>query len=68
MNKRARMVLAATGATVALAALAAPAPRADIRILAHRSGDLAPHRFQAAADLGIFAVSVLVTWSERLGR
>ncbi|WP_260599769.1 hypothetical protein [Sphingomonas endolithica] len=41
-------------------------PSADIRILTHDSADRAPARVQAAVDLGIVAVSVLVTWTRRL--
>ena len=41
-------------------------PSADIRILTHDSTDRAPARVQAALDLGIVAVSVLITWSKRL--
>ena len=36
-------------------------PSADIRILTHDSGDRSPAKVQAAIDLGVFAVSVLVT-------
>lgn len=57
--------------TIALAALAfcafATAPhRADIAILTHRQGDLAPERVEAVVDVGSLAVSVLVTWSRHL--
>jgi hypothetical protein len=38
-------------------------PSANIEILTHDRGDVAPHRVQAAVDLGVMAVSVLVTWS-----
>lgn len=52
---------------VALLALIAAArhPSADIRILTHDAGDTAPHEVRAAVDLGIVAVSVLVTWTGR---
>ncbi len=38
-------------------------PSADIRILTHDASDRAPHRVQAAIDLGLASVSVLVTWT-----
>jgi hypothetical protein len=38
-------------------------PSADLRIQLHDPADLAPHRVQAAVDLGVLAVSVLVTWT-----
>lgn len=38
-------------------------PSADFRILLQDRSDLAPHRVQAAVDLGVIAVSVLVTWT-----
>ena len=52
------------GAAVLLA-LAARHPSADIRILTHAADDRAPHRIQAALDLGVVAVSLLVTWTGR---
>jgi hypothetical protein len=38
-------------------------PSADLRILTHDATDPAPHRFQAALDLGLMGISVLVTWT-----
>lgn len=38
-------------------------PTADIEILTHRADDPAPHRVQAAVDLGIVAVKFLLTWT-----
>ncbi|MDQ2878015.1 MAG: hypothetical protein M3R41_02910 [Pseudomonadota bacterium] len=52
------------GAAVLLA-LAVRHPSADIRILTHDSTDRSPHRIQAAVDLGVLAVSVLVTWTAK---
>lgn len=43
--------------------MAARHPSAEIRVLTHDAGDDAPHRIQAALDLGILAVNVLVTWT-----
>lgn len=66
-SRRARIVVVAA-AVLALIALASPDHRADIRILMHETGDKAPQRVHAAVDIGAFAVSVLVTWTRRLGQ
>ena len=66
MKRRHRIAIVA-GSALALLALASPDHRADIRILTHRPGDLAPQRAQAVVDLGLASISVLVTWSRRLG-
>lgn len=58
-----RKLLVAGG--VALAVLAVQRPTADFRLLTHDVGDPTPHRVQAAVDLGLMAVSVLVTWTGR---
>lgn len=53
----------------ALALLAVNHPSADIRILTHDAGDPVPRQVKAAVDLGLMAVSVLVTWTgQRLAR
>jgi hypothetical protein len=63
-NRRAAMFLA----LVLVATVALRHPSADLRIQLHDPGDLTPHRVQAALDLGVMAVSVLVTWtSHRFG-
>ena len=51
--------------TALLLVLAARHPSADIRILTHDESDRAPHRIQAAVDLGLVAVSVLITWTTK---
>ena len=66
MAKRTRAIILGTAAAVALIAVASPQHHADIEILTHRQNDLAPQRVQAVVDLGLVAVSVLVTWSQRL--
>ncbi len=38
-------------------------PTADIQILTHDAADPTPRRVQAAIDLGLVGVSVLVTWT-----
>jgi hypothetical protein len=48
-----------------LLVLAIRHPSADIRILTHDASDRAPHRVQAAVDLGLVAVSVLITWTTK---
>ena len=65
MIKRNRIILALGAAALLLVALA-PEWRADIAIAMQRRGDLAPQKVEAAVDLGVIAVSVLVTWSRRL--
>jgi hypothetical protein len=50
---------------VLLLCLAARHPSANIRIATEDYRDPAPHRVQAAVDLGVVAVSLLWTWSGR---
>ena len=59
---RNRRVLVGIVALLALVA-AARHPSADIRILTHDATDRAPHQVKAAVDLGLVAISVLVTWT-----
>lgn len=66
MQQRNRRILAAGAALLALVSIAAQHPRATIEILTHDQGDTAPRRVQAAIDLGLVGISVLVTWSKRL--
>ena len=42
--------------------------RASIQILAAEQGDANPRKLQAAIDVGAFAFSVLITWTEKLAR
>jgi hypothetical protein len=65
MRDRRRTVLAVAGAAMLL--LAVRHPTADIQLLTHESSDPAPRRMQAAIDLGLVGVSVLYTWTKRLG-
>lgn len=67
MKQRSRTILLVAVAALGLIAFASPDHRADIRILTHRPGDLAPQKAQAVVDLGLASISVLVTWSKRLG-
>jgi hypothetical protein len=64
-TQRGRIFLAGAAA-LALFALVSPHNRADIRILTHDRSDLSPHKLQAAIDLGLVAVSVLVTWTAKI--
>ena len=66
--RRGRTIAAAVALMLAMALLVRH-PTADIRIEAHDVGDPAPHQVQAAIDVGVFAVNLLVTWTgQRLGR
>ena len=58
--------MAACAAVLLVLLIAVRHPSADIRILTHESTDRAPVRVQAAVDLGLIAVSVLVTWTRKL--
>lgn len=60
MRDRRKLIIAGG---LALAVMAVQRPTADFRLLTHDMGDPAPHRVQAAVDLGLLAVSVLVTWT-----
>ncbi|MGJ3648599.1 hypothetical protein ACLB0R_09005 [Sphingomonas sp. GlSt437] len=54
-------------ALVALALLVAAVrhPSATITLATADATDPAPHRFQAAVDIGLMAVSVIVTWTSK---
>ncbi|MCW3845895.1 hypothetical protein OF829_01485 [Sphingomonas sp. LB-2] len=64
-----RFRIAVAGLTaLALLALWSPHNRADIRILTHEQGDRNPHEMRAAIDIGLVAISVLITWTQKLTR
>ncbi|RYE03634.1 MAG: hypothetical protein EOP61_03785 [Sphingomonadales bacterium] len=67
MAKRNRIILA-LGAVALLLLGFADDRRAGISIAMARQGDPSPQRMEAALDLGVIAISVLVTWSKRLAR
>ncbi|MES1975523.1 MAG: hypothetical protein V4472_23950 [Pseudomonadota bacterium] len=60
-NRRIGLVIIAAALLIA----AVRHPSADIRIITHDVSDRTPHRIQAAIDLGLFAVSVLITWTAK---
>jgi len=63
-HRRTALVVAA----LALAVVSVRHPSANIQVLTHEASDPMPHRFQAAVDTGLMAVSVLVTWTSHLAR
>ena len=65
MTQRVRRIVAIGAVALALLAFV-PDRRADIAISIQRPDDVAPQRVQAVVDVGVVAVSVLVTWSKRL--
>jgi hypothetical protein len=40
-------------------------PHANLELQMQDAADRAPHRMQAAVDLGVMAISVTVTWTSR---
>lgn len=48
--------------------LAVRHPTTDIRINLHDTSDRDPRQIVAAIDTGLMAVSVLVTWTQRIAR
>ncbi len=58
-NRKAGLAVAALVLTLAVM----PRPTADIRLITHDPSDPAPHRMQAAVDLGLIGISVLYTWT-----
>lgn len=60
---RTRRIALVAGAGLLLALAVQQHPSAEIRILTHDVADLSPRRMEAAVDLGVTGVSVLVTWT-----
>jgi hypothetical protein len=66
MSGRAKKIALGALAVLALIPLASPDRRANLEIHMQRPDDLAPQRIEAAFEIGMVAVSVLITWSKRL--
>ncbi len=58
-----RIVLA--GCALLLVAMSVRHPSADIRVITHEVGDPTPREVRAAFDIGLVAISVLVTWTSK---
>lgn len=58
-----RVVLA--GCALLLVAVSVRHPSADIRVITHEVGDPTPREVRAAFDIGLVAISVLVTWTSK---
>lgn len=68
MSRQKRLLLLAGAVALVVFVVRPPRPHADFEILTHRAGDTAPQQVHAAIDLGILAISVLVTWSRQIAR
>lgn len=60
--------LGVIAAATLVAMLAFQTPTAELRIQLHDVADVTPRKVEAAVDLGIAAVSVLVTWTAKAAR
>ncbi len=58
-----RVVLA--GCALLLVAMSVRHPSADIRVITHEVGDPTPREIRAAFDIGLVAISVLITWTSK---
>jgi hypothetical protein len=58
-----RMAMIGGAAALAIGSLTAKHPSATLHIQTHDVADASPVRMRAAVDLGVMAVSVLITWS-----
>ncbi len=58
-----RIVLA--GCALLLVAMSVRHPSADIRVITHEVGDPTPREIRAAFDIGLVAISVLITWTSK---
>lgn len=61
---RRRRVFLALG-VIALAVMLVRHPSADIRVITHDIADPSPRKIEAAIDIGLFALSLLVTWTAK---
>lgn len=62
--ERRRIGLALAAGALLIAGMVAR-PHANIVVQLEEFGDHAPARMQAAIDMGVVAISVLVTWTRR---
>ncbi|QIG81122.1 hypothetical protein [Stakelama tenebrarum] len=62
MDRKTLPVFAAIALIVAAVAVT-PRPHADIQLMTHDAADTAPHKLQAAVDLGVVVISFLYTWT-----
>lgn len=60
---RGRIILALC--ELMLAAMLVRHPTADIRIITHDIADPSPRKIEAAVDMGLFALKLLVTWTAK---
>ncbi|OYW21916.1 MULTISPECIES: hypothetical protein [unclassified Sphingomonas] len=58
-----RVILA--GSALLLLAMSVRHPTADIRVITHEASDPTPREVRAAFDVGLMAVSVLITWTSK---
>ena len=42
-------------------------PTADLQLITHQANDPAPAKVKAAIDLGLVGISILYTWTRRIG-
>lgn len=61
--RRRPLLIAASG--LLLLAMVARHPSADIRVIMHDAADRSPHQVRAAVDLGVMAITILVTWTSK---
>lgn len=62
MRRRKLVIAGIVGVLLLLGTLASP-PCAEINILTHNPADMAPRQFHAVVDIGLFAISLLITWT-----
>lgn len=65
MKQRNRVLLACAAIALMVSPVASKM-QAQVSIAMETSSDIAPQKMEAAVDLGLIAVSVLITWSRQL--
>ena len=61
--RRRQLILALS--VLALAVMLVRHPSANVRIITHDIADPAPRKVEAAVDMGLFALSLMVTWTAK---